>query len=62
VDLDARPHEVTLLKIKHIRLREKYGVSYREVYAILSDLLFQNNPGMQLKSIRKDPTLVLKIT
>lgn len=24
-DLDARPHEVTLLKIKNIRLREKYG-------------------------------------
>jgi hypothetical protein len=24
-DLDARPHEVTLLKIKHIRLKEKYG-------------------------------------
>jgi hypothetical protein len=24
-DLDARNHEVTLLKIKHIRLREKYG-------------------------------------
>ena len=24
-DLDARPHEVTLLKIKHIRLRERYG-------------------------------------
>jgi integrase/recombinase XerD len=24
-DLHARPHEVTLLKIKHIRLKEKYG-------------------------------------
>jgi integrase/recombinase XerD len=24
-DLDARPHEITLLKVKHIRLREKYG-------------------------------------
>ena len=24
-DLDARNHEVTLLKIKHIRLREQYG-------------------------------------
>jgi integrase/recombinase XerD len=24
-DLDARPHELTLLKIKHIRLKEKYG-------------------------------------
>jgi len=24
-DLDARPHEVTLLKIKHISLKEKYG-------------------------------------
>lgn len=24
-DLDARPHEITSLKIKHIRLREKYG-------------------------------------
>ena len=24
-DLDARPHELTLLKIKHIRLRDKYG-------------------------------------
>jgi integrase/recombinase XerD len=24
-DLDARPHEITLLRIKHIRLREKYG-------------------------------------
>lgn len=24
-DLDARPYEVTLLKIKHIRLKEKYG-------------------------------------
>jgi hypothetical protein len=24
-DLDARNHEATLLKIKHIRLREKYG-------------------------------------
>jgi integrase/recombinase XerD len=24
-DLNARPHEITLLKIKHIRLREKYG-------------------------------------
>jgi len=23
--LDARPHEVTLLKIKHVRLKEKYG-------------------------------------
>ena len=24
-DLDARPHKIILLKIKHIRLREKYG-------------------------------------
>ncbi|CAN5767959.1 hypothetical protein BH23THE1_BH23THE1_15640 [soil metagenome] len=24
-DLDARPHEITLLKINHIRLKEKYG-------------------------------------
>lgn len=24
-DLDARPHEITLLKIKHIRLKEKYS-------------------------------------
>ena len=24
-DLNARPHEITLLKIKHIRLKEKYG-------------------------------------
>jgi integrase len=24
-DLDTRPHEITLLKIKHIRLKEKYG-------------------------------------
>jgi len=24
-DLNARNHEVTLLKIKHIRLKEKYG-------------------------------------
>jgi integrase/recombinase XerD len=24
-DLDARTHEITLLKIKHIRLKEKYG-------------------------------------
>ena len=24
-DLDARPHEVTLLKTKHIRLKEQYG-------------------------------------
>jgi integrase/recombinase XerD len=24
-DLDARNHEITMLKIKHIRLREKYG-------------------------------------
>jgi hypothetical protein len=24
-DLDARNHEVTLLKIKHIRLKERYG-------------------------------------
>ncbi|MBA3749577.1 MAG: hypothetical protein H0X03_01520 [Nitrosopumilus sp.] len=24
-DLDARPHEVTLLKLKHVRLKEKYG-------------------------------------
>ena len=24
-DLDARPHELTLLKIKHIHLRDKYG-------------------------------------
>ena len=24
-DLDARPHEITLLKIKHVRLKEKYG-------------------------------------
>jgi integrase/recombinase XerD len=24
-DLDARPHEITLLKIKNVRLREKYG-------------------------------------
>ncbi len=24
-DLDARPHEITLLKIKHIRFRERYG-------------------------------------
>ena len=23
--LDARPYEVTLLKIKHIRVKEKYG-------------------------------------
>ena len=24
-DFDARPHEITLLKIKHIGLKEKYG-------------------------------------
>ncbi len=24
-DLDARPHEITLLKIKHVRLKENYG-------------------------------------
>jgi integrase/recombinase XerD len=24
-DLNARPHELTLLKVKHIRLKEKYG-------------------------------------
>lgn len=24
-DLDARNHEITLLKIKHLRLKEKYG-------------------------------------
>ncbi len=24
-DLYAQPHEVTLLKIKHVRLKEKYG-------------------------------------
>jgi len=24
-DLDARPHEITLLKIKHIRLKKEYG-------------------------------------
>lgn len=24
-DLDARPHEITLLKIKHIKIRENYG-------------------------------------
>jgi integrase/recombinase XerD len=24
-DLNARPHELTLLKIKHIRLKDKYG-------------------------------------
>ncbi|MBV9179177.1 MAG: hypothetical protein JO297_19270 [Nitrososphaeraceae archaeon] len=24
-DLDARNHEITLLKIKHIRLKDKYG-------------------------------------
>lgn len=24
-DLDARPHEIAMLKIKHIRLKEKYG-------------------------------------
>jgi hypothetical protein len=24
-DLNARPNEITLLKIKHIRLKEKYG-------------------------------------
>lgn len=24
-DLDARPHEITMLRIKHIRLKEKYG-------------------------------------
>ena len=24
-DLNARPHEITLMKIKNIRLKEKYG-------------------------------------
>jgi integrase/recombinase XerD len=24
-NIDVRPHEVSLLKIKHIRLRERYG-------------------------------------
>lgn len=24
-DLDTRPHEITLLKMKHIRLKEEYG-------------------------------------
>jgi hypothetical protein len=24
-DLNARSHEITLLKIKHIRLKERYG-------------------------------------
>jgi integrase len=24
-DLNARPHEITLLKIKHIRLKDRYG-------------------------------------
>lgn len=30
-DLNARPHEVTLLKIRHIRLREKYEKEIREM-------------------------------
>jgi hypothetical protein len=30
-DLDARNHEVTLLKIKHLRLKEKYGASFYHV-------------------------------
>jgi len=29
-DLNARNHEVTLLKIKHIRLKEKYGEIFVE--------------------------------
>lgn len=29
-DLDARSHEITLLKIKHIRLKEKYGEQFKK--------------------------------
>ena len=30
-DLDARPHEISLLQIKHIRLKEKYGFKVQQV-------------------------------
>jgi integrase/recombinase XerD len=30
-DLDARNHEITLLKIKHIRLKERYGATARKL-------------------------------
>jgi len=38
-DLDARPHEVTLLKIKHVRLKknmekEKYLTKLKEVQVL----------------------------
>jgi integrase/recombinase XerD len=31
-DLNARPHEITFLKIKHIRLKERYGSSFSSYY------------------------------
>ena len=37
-DFDARPHELTLLKIKHIRLKEKYGDGYLKM-VFLFDLI-----------------------
>ena len=47
-DLDARNHEVTLLKIKHIRLKERYGegdtrllvyISKEKIQEIVGDLI-----------------------
>jgi hypothetical protein len=48
-DLDARPHEVTLLKIKHIRLKEKFG----EVQIILVDA--NTSPQKDIKKADFDP-------
>ena len=53
-DLDARPHEITLLKIKHIRLKQKYGgpilltCSFPYVRDWLNEHPFRNEPNAKL--------------
>jgi hypothetical protein len=52
-DLDARPHEITLLKIKHIRLREKYGVITSSLTNITTEPLVSTE-GKKQQQLHQD--------
>jgi hypothetical protein len=45
-DLNARNHEVTLLKIKHIRLKEKYG--WAKIHEMITDFVTHAKPSQTL--------------
>jgi hypothetical protein len=42
-------------------VENKYGINYQEVFAILTDLLSGNYPGVEVKSLLRDPIVNVRI-